>query len=625
MISSLSGRSSLHILFLLIILFFLAIPLKSQNRGSVIEYNTLITVQGNSLIEEKSFIIQVDDKQSDWLSDIRIGYNKYSKPDIVEAMVISNTGAVLRKLGRKEIVTRSDISDGSLYEDDYVMEFSLRWNEYPYRIKYTYRKTTDRFIYLTVWSPHVFPGIPTRNANLKIIFPLNYNYRILSSGNLIFKKDSVDKTKVLTWQASDIYPVARERFAPPYQDLLPSVYVIPLSFNYGMPGTLESWGTFGTWHSGVNRDLLALPSSEKQKVDELISGAADRKEIVRRLYHYMQDNTRYINVSIDVGGLIPYPASYVCTNRYGDCKALTIYMMALLRYAGVESYYSLVWAGDNPVTIKKEFPAPQFNHVILCVPSGNDTIWLENTSSLLPFGYLGTFTQNRYALVVNADKSRLVRIPALSYDDVLVRSVFVIDAELSGNARMSLKRQIRGVEFEEYLPVLTDLTKEEQKTIIGNEIALKNQVLKCDFLHSDRDARALSIEADMRVETVFRKIGNSLVFNFSPGSLLALEKPADRKLPVKINYPVNHVDSIIIKIPFYGQVDIKIPEDTTISSEYGFYSVKYKLSPGEIVMFQQFALSGKYYTADKYEGLYEFFESIRLLMKKSAIILNRKI
>jgi transglutaminase-like putative cysteine protease len=614
-------------IFTLLFFFGLSFPviLSGQTRGYVIDYSTLIMVNGNSLTEEKTYLIQVDNKLSDWLSDIKIYYNKAEKLEIIEAVIINSAGAVVRKLGKKEIVTRSDISSGSLFEDDYVKEFNLRWHEFPYRIKYSYRKTSGRFIYIANWSPVVFSDIPTLKASLKIQVPTGYQYKTYSSGNLKFSSDSLSDPKQLSWVAENISPPKTEIFAPYYRDVLPSVYIVPESFTYGIPGTLDSWETLGKWQGEINRNLFGLTASEKTKADSLINGINDKTEIARRLYHFMQDNTRYVNVSIDIGGLQPFPASYVCNNKYGDCKALAIYMMALLKYAGIESYYTKVNAGSNPGTVIKEFPAPQFNHIILCLPIENDTLWLENTNNLMPFGYLGTFTQNRDVLVVNGEKSKLVKTPPLLKDDVTVSSSFAFKPSRSGKSVLKIKREVNGPEFERVADLLTDLKDDRRRAYIRNLMILNGEVVSCSFKRPDRDKPSVLIDSEIEIENLLSRINTSLVFNFVPTRLFSLEKPTERKYPLKINYPVNQIDTVIADFSMLKDYDIIIPPDSYINTKYGMFSVNYLREKEKITVLWKFRLNSNNYSLDDYTGFYDFIESIKLATKKTAIILSGKL
>ena len=208
------------------------------------------------------------------------------------------------------------------------------------------------------------------------------------------------------------------------------VTIIPKYFSYGRAGSFDTWKSYGDWHYAVNQDKVVLPAEEQKKVDRLVKDLIDPRKKIEVLYNYMQSKTKYVNVSIDEGGLIPYPASYVCENGYGDCKALTIYMKALLKQAGIESNYCLVNAGDRAKHIISSLPSQQFNHVILGVPLGQDTVWLENTNQQIPTGYLGSFTQDRLVLWVDQDNSQLVKTPKLNFDDVEESQAFKYELQL---------------------------------------------------------------------------------------------------------------------------------------------------------------------------------------------------
>lgn len=141
----------------------------------------------------------------------------------------------------------------------------------------------------------------------------------------------------------------------------------------------------------------------------------------------MQNRTRYVGIQLGIGGYQPFPAETVDRLGYGDCKALSNYMKALLNATGIESVYTIAGAASNQGITMTDFPTVnQCNHAILCVPLHRDTIWLECTSQTTPCGYMSTFTaelkMNRgtwpkeqysaltdfYTSIVSADKVRLV-------------------------------------------------------------------------------------------------------------------------------------------------------------------------------------------------------------------------
>jgi len=609
----------------LIILLFITVKVSSGQTGcEIINYSSEIKVNKNKLIIQKSFIIQINDADSDWVSDIEIPYQEKDKLEILEASITDLMGETIRKLKKKEIIDRNDISRGAFFEDSWVKEFNLKWNQYPYRIKYKYRRTKNNFISITNWHPTIYTKIRTNKASLKITIPSDYRLRINDSKEFEYNLTEIEGKKIHYWESKDISPIKKEWFSPPLENLIPSVKIIPDEFNYDIQGSFESWVTYGEWLEQLNIDLDILTAKEKIKVNKLIEGLDDKKEIIRVLYHYMQDNTRYINVSIDIGGLKPYPASYVCENKYGDCKALTIYMKALLKHAGIASYYSIIYAGNNPIKVQREIPSHQFNHVILSIPLERDTIWLENTNKYAPFNYLGTSTQDRYALQVNSDKTKLIKTKALSENDVVVTNKYQFSLNTEGNGKLILSKNMKGRAFEYYQYIKNEYTEKDQKQEFEDDLPLKNYVIESwQFDQKNRDSLNLKLLMNISVKNQLRKIGDMIVLKPVREGLFDFEKPEDRENPIRINYPIVQKDSIVYDLAFINEFQAELPDNIDIQSEYGSYSESFSRVNNQLIVKRRFSLKKGQYSLDTYPDIYNFTKEIKDSQKKSVIILNQ--
>ena len=478
------------------------------------------------------------------------------------------------------------------------------------------------YLYVTFWDPS-YRNAHVHNASLRVELPPGFKSIIEFSGALSYEVDTLEKSIVYVWKVSDIPPVKEELFLPSVRELLPYVKVVPVNFIYGHPGSFDSWVSFGKWVDDMNHGLDDLPQYEKEKVGALINNLTDTVEIIKTLYHYLQDNTRYINVSIDIGGLKPYPASYVAHNKYGDCKALTIYMKALLNHAGIPSCYTVIYAGKNPVDINPNLPSQQFNHVILGVPVAGDTIWLDNAANLIPYNYVGTFNQNRYALLVNSGESRLVRTPAMRPEDVMEKRVYNFKLDERGSGSLLLSKTLKGEKFEFYRYIQHNLTEKDQKTEIEREAGLMNSFLnKWQFDYSDRNDPQIGLRLELDVKNQIRNLGGSMVIMPVPLKTFNPEKPEARVNPVKINYPVNRCDTMLYNLPFIGQQKIALPENISIETEYGSYSEEFTKDKGQIIIIRHFQLYAGKYSMEEYTGFYSFLDSIKSQRQKSVIVLN---
>ncbi len=104
------------------------------------------------------------------------------------------------------------------------------------------------------------------------------------------------------------------------------------------------------------------------------------------LYNYLQQNSHYVGIQLGIGGWQTYDAIYVATKKYGDCKALSNFMISLLKEAGIKAHAVVIEAGEDQKDFDKDFAHDPFDHVICCVPLDKDTIWLECTESVFTTG-----------------------------------------------------------------------------------------------------------------------------------------------------------------------------------------------------------------------------------------------
>lgn len=590
--------------------------------AEIIKYSQFCEVEKEKLTKTDSIIIQINNRSGDKYTEINIPYSKNERVSKLEAWVEQANGTIVRTLKKSDIVDKSAISEISLYEDDYVKSFQLKHNVYPYRITYIYQTDYKDYISVNNWTPIVYTEIPTRVAKLKTIFSKGYKFSKYENDIQKIKCDSTTEILTLEWEANYLNPYKSEIYSQP-ENIWPYVFVVPENFRYGVDGGAKKWSDYGDWQINLMKNTETLPEEEKKRIANLINGITDKREKIKILYHYLQDNTRYINISIGVGGYKPYPASYVAINKYGDCKALTNYMKSILKFAGIESFYTEVYASTQPKQIIENIPGPQFNHVILAVPIGNDTIWLENTNKNNPFGYIGTFTQNRKALLVDKGKSKLVNIPALVRNQNHTSTKMNFELSISGNTKVSLNALYRGSDFEQFNQLHEDYNEDEKDQIIRNYLTFDQfEVEKWNLIKPNRDSLFIQLNADLNLTKVLRPLGNEYYFPLFAGRIPQFSTPEVRTMPVEIPFPINRSDTLTYQLP--AGFDLKnTPDPSTLSSNYGKYELMFVQQNQQLTVYRHFELFPARYTKQQYPEFYKFIKTISDIDKKNITIKRR--
>ena len=596
-------------LFLIFGFFTIYIPSFTQDSDAeLISQKTYIEINKGILTKDLYYEIKINNRTGEQYTKITIPFSNLIKLSKIDAYIKDSNGRLIKKLKRSDIVEKSYISDFSLYEDDFIKEFSLKHNSYPYTIVYSYQIQQNEFLYIDYWTPIINEKIPTQSASLKVCIPPGYN--IAYKDQLVGEPriDTLENLIKYQWNASYTDIIKNEEYSPPVSNFLPKVKIIPIEFYYDKNGSFNDWISFGNWQYELLQGLGELPDNEKKRIQALIKNVEDDKEKIKTLYHYLQDETRYINVTIETGGLKPYPASYVAQNKFGDCKALTNYFKSVLDFIRIPSYYTKVHAGSPVLSIDKDFPSQQTNHIILYIPLKNEDIWLDCTSDGA-FNYLGTFTQNRDAFMISKDNSRFIKTPDLKPTEVLeIRKIKT--SYNPNNTNVNFTNTYKGDSYEYILYLEKNYSDSEKSRIIRNYLVEDGfQLTDYQINNSNRDSTRIQLSYTATTQHIYKHYGNDILIGNIPFSLPDFEKPQERKLPVQIDYPMYKIDTIIYEIP--AGYKLNIDSATYLANnKCGEYKINSYENAGNIVTTKSLLINAGCYPVSEYEEFYNFYYQV---------------
>jgi tetratricopeptide (TPR) repeat protein/transglutaminase-like putative cysteine protease len=156
---------------------------------------------------------------------------------------------------------------------------------------------------------------------------------------------------------------------------------------YRMPPLLEA-SSFADW-ADVSRVMAPLyategtitPGSPLAVELEKVKAAPTPRERAQAALRLVQDDVRYFAVGMDGGNYVPQKPADTWTKRYGDCKAKTLLLLALLRGSGIEAEPVLASSqlGDG---VPERLPAAAaFDHVLVHARVDGQDLWLDGTAS----------------------------------------------------------------------------------------------------------------------------------------------------------------------------------------------------------------------------------------------------
>ncbi|HRO42453.1 MAG TPA: DUF3857 domain-containing protein [Flavipsychrobacter sp.] len=588
-----------------------------MNANAVLRFSEReITIKSSTdIVIKVQYAITILNKKGLMSSIFQEGSSSLFTLKKLEGRLLDSTGKEIKKTTSDEFATSTTSAIAGFYDDAVVKYHVFNYPKFPYTILYSYEIHQNHSFVLPPWYVEDKPGVSVQKSSLSIVANgITLRHKSINLSDPIVDKDG---SKMLyRWTVSNLPATIKEdsvdyTFLKDEKKVLLSMEDFQLQ-NY--KGSVASWKSIGQFFYELNKERDVLPEQLRNKVNQLCNGKSEEEKI-RILYNYLQENTRYVSVQYGISGWQTFDAAYVAQNNYGDCKALTNFMMAMLKEAGIKSYPVLVKAGSLVSNIVVNFPTPQFNHVILCVPRPNDTIWLECTSNDLPFNYLSSFTSCRTGLMITPEGGYLLNTP--DYDTTYNKTLRTVKASIAADNSLSVVYYTKYFgEFAYLIGKQVENKKPNEIHKLANQrITLKsfdliqsnyfkcsgNQTSPCMYETLSINAKALITEAGTM------KIINANLAPFNPH---VDEFFMERKTPFYMIESMTIVDTFYIFLPTDASI-VALPEKISMIFPFGIFTCMVEKKDNYLFVRRKISVvKGKYESAffSKYR---EFAEAIQ--------------
>ena len=585
--------------------------LKTNSNAIVRSEETLVTLNSvNDYKYSNEIVITVFEKSGDSFVDTSEMYDPNTKIDVLEFEIYDAAGKSVKKYKLKDFADASAVTGGQLYTDNRVKYLEYTPTFYPYTVRFKVSTTNKNTLFLPRW------------------FPIQRDNQAIESSRFTFKNNSTSTIRHLeknlnnysitknidattfSYELKNQKAIVQEDNMVSWRNFLPHVVLASDQINIdGTQGKFDNWEDYGKWsHKNLVAHKLDFTPAQKSFFQDLVKDAKSEREKVEILYNYMQKKVRYIGVQLGIGGLSPFPNSYVESKSYGDCKALSNYMVGMLDAVGIKAYHTILTADDTSIDINDEMMYQQGNHMIVYVPLKDEEIWVEATSQTSPFNHLGEMSGNRKVYIFDENGGKVISSQNFDHQNNLLTTKGVINIGLDGNTDFVINETSQGLFYDDN-SYYKSLVRKDQESSYKRKFP--NLVLPTiqdiSFKDSWKDAK---FETHLKISSknYVKKQGNNLIFNLIPinNEISTLKTAKQRNYDFHVHRGYTDYIEFEINVPQGLKSEIKI-QPIDLKSEFGSYQLTVeKVNNSKYIIKRKYQQIKGNYDKSKFNDYVEF-------------------
>ena len=432
-------------------------------------------------------------------------------------------------------------------------------------------------------------------------------------------------------ELADLPALEEEEFMPPKD-----VVGAQVRFYYGgdaMHTADQFWKEAGKYWNKNTEQFLSHHSSIQEAANSIVNANDPPETKARKLYAAVQslrnlnferkrtaeeENAENIKDNQNVDD--------VWKHKYGDHLDLNRLYIALARAAGLQATAVRTSGRRNTIFDKSVLSLDEMPYEIVLLTLDGKEVYLDPGMKYCPFGILPWYKTATPALKLDKDGGTFIQTPAPQFMLIKRKGEFMLDPdgtlhgdlwiEFDGQTGVTAREEEWG---EDDAGRAKDL-EDEVKSWFPQGTTVK--LTKANDW--DRSEPPLALQFTVQVPGFASATGKRTFLPFSvfQGKDEHLFQHAERKWPVYMPYPYQHLDVVNIKLPPGVTVE-SLPKEKAESNDLERMQTIARVSGDSVHLERLVVLFDFFYPLDQYEGLRAFFERVKIA-DDEQIVLTKK-
>ncbi|MGJ8598333.1 hypothetical protein, partial [Sulfitobacter sp.] len=334
-----------------------------------------------------------------------------------------------------------------------------------------------------------------------------------------------------------------------------------MAVHYDPAGTIDAGG-----------DLASQVARIAAEGDNELTRAALALQLV-------QDDVSYLLNGLDGGNYLPQSPEETWEKRFGDCKAKSMLLLAMLQELGVTSELVLVnTAGGDALPALAPMPG-NFNHIVVRAEIDGTTYWLDGTSSGSRLDTIGNVPRFHYGLPLRSEGAELLKLEerALASPDRLVRLNVDQSSGVKLPALFDIEIEFRGALGAQWRTIADQGDEEMRANAVANTVnsVVGFSLLRDETVTYDNERGIILVTARGVVESPWTRDDTEyeLVAPSQAAKNLGFEVDrarADwRDIPLRLNGPVYSASEYNLTLPAQGSGEFELDGNPELRQTIG--------------------------------------------------------